>query len=105
MPTIYLRLRAEVKEDRDMPPAAVTPELVASGITDDLLDRTKHEAELDWRIISVDPAPDLTRRVAELYAALSEVLAAFHDTKSDGWRARAGRVQMRRWEEVRDREV
>jgi hypothetical protein len=39
-------------------------------------------------------------RIAELEQLAAEMRATFHDTNSDGWRARTGRVTIARWDAI-----
>lgn len=39
-------------------------------------------------------------RIAELTQLAADMRATFHDTRQDGYRARAGQVQIRRWDTI-----
>ena len=57
MTVILLAVRVEAKEDETIegvPPRTATPAELASYANDLLGDRTKHDAQLGWRVLSVE---------------------------------------------------
>jgi len=48
----------------------------------------------------IDAEAASTARIAALEQVAAEMRATFHDTRKDGWRARAGQVQIQRWDTI-----
>ena len=53
-----------------------------------------------WAALLKAEIADEVTAIAALEQVAAEMRATFHDTRKDGWRARAGQVQIQRWDTI-----